>query len=139
MNKSIKNAFIKRTSPLKANILKVYMPMCKIKLKSIRISRDLKLGRSEHKTKQRFDKMIWPNTIKWVYSSLERSDIQIVHGNFNVRGIFEFSKSLTRFFCGSEILLTKLYEEENFIKEFEVYCSKECLSNNNSSIILEEK
>lgn len=139
-SKPLEMEYIKGSNILgNTRILKVFLPMCRNKLKSIRLSRDLKIGRTKNEILERFNMMIWPDTLRWVNSSLESSDIQIIHGNFNYRKISDLLNSLSEYFCGSEYTISKEKKDDDFFKEFMVSCSGECLSNQNSYLILEDK
>jgi len=66
-------------------ILKIQMTHCASKLLSIRLGRDLVLGKSKQSVIDRFYDKILPDTLKWVYSPVYTRYIRIVHGNFNVK------------------------------------------------------
>ncbi|KAL6122646.1 hypothetical protein NUSPORA_00323 [Nucleospora cyclopteri] len=84
-------------------ILFVQLKLPKELMKKIRINRDVE-HRYKNTTKEflrvleaRFEKLIWPSTVAWVYNQHNRPDILIEGGSFNeknccslCKGIFEF-------------------------------------------------
>lgn len=77
-----KKDFTKRKTSIEHNILKIYTPRCMNKLESLIIVGNLKIGRTEDKIRERFNKTIRPVAKEWMNSTIESNDLQIVQRNF---------------------------------------------------------
>jgi uridine kinase len=118
-------------------ILKIFLPLCKNKLWAIRKARDLKLKKPYDAIKSRFEKMIWPDTQRWVYSTLEYNDIQVAHGNFNETASHLLVKNILGYFCLENMTYERQLEDD-LSEEFKVECSGECKELKMSHLILKD-
>lgn len=67
------------------NIIKIQLNMEREKVKKIRIQRDMQMGvDTEAMSIARFENMMWPSTLRWVYSNINDPDIVIEGGTFNI-------------------------------------------------------
>ncbi|KAF9763717.1 Uridine kinase [Nosema granulosis] len=118
-------------------VIKIFLPLCKNKLWEIRRSRDMKLKKPFESVIKRFEAMIWPDTLRWVYSTLENNDIQVTHGNFNEKNMNLLIKNLVLFFSKNVVDFKKQLEDD-MSDEFKVKCSGECNFLRNSNLILKD-
>lgn len=138
-DKAISREFVESDHNLDGfKVLKIFLPLCKNKLWEIRKSRDMKLKKPFECIKKRFEGMIWPDTLRWVYSTLENNDIQITHGNFNEKKMNYLIRQLVLFFSEKEISYEKQLEDD-LSDEFKVKCSGECNFLRNSHLILDDE
>jgi uridine kinase len=59
------------------------MSLCKSKLLSVILARDLSIGKDKETVINRYNDKILPDTLKWVYTYIYNEYIKVIHGNFN--------------------------------------------------------
>jgi uridine kinase len=116
-------------------ILKILMTQCRSKLYQIRLKRDLLVGKPRQAVVNRFNKMIFPATLRWVYSDVYSGYIKIVHGNFNRKKIKLMTDELSQYFFGQEAGIEGEYKED-LSREFSVECSGECNVDGHARLVL---
>lgn len=107
-------------------ILNIRLALCKSKMYNLRFKRDKILRNlSDQLIIDRFNRFIWPDTLRWVYSSIFKHDISIRHGNFNNIELPNLKKSLGKYFGCTQNSL-ELFKDD-LTNEYMVDCSGECL------------
>lgn len=117
-------------------ILKIQMTHCASKLLSIRLGRDLLLGKPKQTVIDRFYDKILPDTLRWVYSPIYHGYIKVIHGNFNVKKIRMLTDELSLYFFGRVVNGSLEAKDGDFWAESMVECTGECKKNGTPSIIL---
>lgn len=84
------------------SVLKLEMILEKDDAKRVRVDRDCRT-RFENSTPEfkkvienKFDKLVWPSTEKWVYSDKNESDIRIKSGTFNIQRCEEITSKILK-------------------------------------------
>lgn len=135
-NKKIANAYVSNPLNFKnTKILKIKMTLCKSKMYSIRLKRDLYRGRIKEEIERRIQTMIIPDTMKWVYSDVYNNYINVVHGNFNKEKAYMLLFEIGMFFA-EKPKEHAFALEKDYWNEFSVPCSGECNFISNDSLQL---
>ncbi|KAM0672313.1 uridine kinase [Ordospora colligata] len=127
-SKDIKEEFVDRKMDMgDFKILKVFMGHCASKILSVRLKRDLAIGRKKEKVLNKFFAMTFPSTLRWIYSSIYSGFIKIVHGNFNAKKSNAVLEELGQYFLKKKVAIPDA-KEVNFFGEGEVECTGECIT-----------
>lgn len=107
-------------------IINIRFLTCFARLTSIRVQRDKIIRKlSFNEVYMRICNLIWPATVKWVYSKAFDCDVDIQHGNFNFKGIEMLSESLFEFFNVRD-LDRKIEIPHDFSKSLSIKCLLGC-------------
>ncbi|ELA47149.1 hypothetical protein VCUG_01338, partial [Vavraia culicis subsp. floridensis] len=113
-------------------VLKIRLNICKNRMEHTRVCRDvLERDRGYLESSLQFSSQVWPATTRWVYSSVFKSNIDLVHGSFNNSNYKTLFKSITDCLTGSSLYHSELVNEFNAVD-----CSKECINKSNSDLTL---
>ncbi|KAH9412165.1 hypothetical protein HK407_01g00570 [Ordospora pajunii] len=127
-NKDIEEEFIDRKMGMgDFRVLKVFMGHCASKILSVRLKRDLAIGRNKDKVLNKFFAMTLPSTLRWIYSPIYSGFIKIVHGNFNAKKANMVLDELGQYFLNKKVAIPDA-KEVNFVGEGEVECTGECIT-----------
>lgn len=97
-----------------------------------KIQRDFReRNHSKDVSKFMFENQSWPAALRWVYSKVFTSHIDIIHGSFNFTHYKQFFTQLTDFLIGKS-----RFSNFKNTQITSVDCSGECLVDANSEIIL---